>query len=303
MVPASKLGTTLPHEHILVDFIGADRVIPSRYRAEDVIAAALPHLDRIKSLGVTTFIDCTPAYLGRDPVLLRSLSERSGLNIVTNTGYYGAAGEKYLPALVRDESADQLAERWIAEWRQGIGSSGVRPGFIKIGVDRGPLTGNQRKIVRAAARAHRGSGLTIAAHTGDGAAAMEQIAILRAERLSPSSWIWVHAQNEPDLSLQVKAAREGAWVELDGVAPDSVDENVKTLLQFRKERILGRILLSHDAGWYHVGEPGGGDFRPFDLLLTRLLPALREKGFTPEEIEQLTVDNPRDAFSLGVRSV
>lgn len=36
----------------------------------------------------------TPAYLGKDPELLLKLSELSGLQIVTKTGYYGARNDK-----------------------------------------------------------------------------------------------------------------------------------------------------------------------------------------------------------------
>ena len=66
--------------------------------------------------------------------------------------------------------------------------------------------------------------------------------------------------------------------------------------------LLGRVLLSHDAGWYHVGEPGGGDFRPFDTLLGSFLPRLREAGFTDAECRALTTQNPREAFTIRIRS-
>ena len=65
--------------------------------------------------------------------------------------------------------------------------------------------------------------------------------------------------------------------------------------------LLGRVLLSHDAGWYHVGEPGGGEFRPYDTLLAEFVPALRAAGLTEAEVHRLTVDNPRDAFTIRVR--
>src|SRR5688572_29310626 len=64
------LGRTLIHEHILVDFIGADKVSPTRYDPDDVFRVALPHLKRARELGVRTLVECTPAYLGRDPKLL-----------------------------------------------------------------------------------------------------------------------------------------------------------------------------------------------------------------------------------------
>ena len=96
-VPVSKLGRTLTHEHVLVDFIGAEAVSRSRYKSDDVFLAALPKLKEAAASGCETFVDCTPAYLGRDPVLLQRLSKASGLKILTNTGYYGAANDKFVP--------------------------------------------------------------------------------------------------------------------------------------------------------------------------------------------------------------
>src|SRR5918993_3781576 len=84
-VPAERLGLTLMHEHVLVDFIGADKVSARRYNADEAFKAVLPHLRQARGLGCETLAECTPAYLGRDPVLLRRLSEASGLHILTNT--------------------------------------------------------------------------------------------------------------------------------------------------------------------------------------------------------------------------
>jgi phosphotriesterase-related protein len=61
----------------------------------------------------------------------------------------------------------------------------------------------------------------------------------------------------------------------------------------KTEGLLGRVLLSHDAGWYHVGEPGGGEFRPYTTLFTRLIPALADAGLTKEEVRRMLVENPR----------
>jgi phosphotriesterase-related protein len=69
-VSAASLGTTLMHEHVLVDFIGAASVRRDRYDADAVFKTALPHLERVRQLGCETLVECTPAYLGRDPQLL-----------------------------------------------------------------------------------------------------------------------------------------------------------------------------------------------------------------------------------------
>ena len=63
--------------------------------------------------------------------------------------------------------------------------------------------------------------------------------------------------------------------------------------------LIGHALVSQDAGWYSVGEPNGGKFRPFDTLFTSFIPALRKRGFTREDIKALLVRNPAKAFSIA----
>ena len=158
-----------------------------------------------------------------------------------------------------------------------------------------------RKLVQAAARTHLASGLTIAAHTGDGRAAIEELTILKDEGVDASAFIWVHAQNERSGHLHVRAAECGAWVEFDGIGSQTITRHVELVQAMRARGLLGRVLLSHDAGWYHVSEPGGGAFRPYDTLMAQFVPALEAAGLTAEEVRQLTVDNPRAAFTLGIR--
>ena len=133
-------------------------------------------------------------------------------------------------------------------------------------------------------------------------AALEQLAILREEGVDPTAWIWVHAQNEKNRDLHLHAGRQGAWVEFDGVGPKSIEEHVTLVQAMRKHELLGRVLISHDAGWYSVGEPRGGDFRSYDTLFTEFLPALKKAGFSDDDIELLTVTNPAKSFTIGVRS-
>src|SRR4030095_3060299 len=69
---------TLTHEHVLADFIGADNYSKDRYNPEEVYAIALPFIKEVKNMGCSTFVDCSPAYLGRDVKLLKRLSDASG---------------------------------------------------------------------------------------------------------------------------------------------------------------------------------------------------------------------------------
>ncbi len=297
-VAPGDLGITLTHEHVLVDFVGADKVSRDRYDADEVFKAALPHLLAARAKGCRTLVECTPAWLGRDPALLKRLSEASRLHLVTNTGYYGAAEHKFVPPQAHSETADQLAARWTAEFRDGIEGTGIRPGLLKIGVDKGRLSSLDRKLIVAAARCHRQTGLPIGVHTGDGAAALDILETLKAEGVSPSAYLWIHAQNEGDRAVHVKAAEAGAWVEFDGIGPPALDGHVEAVTDMIGRGHLARLLVSQDAGWYHVGEPGGGSYRGYTYLFEAFLPALRQKGATEAQVRTLIVENPARALTV-----
>ncbi len=300
-VSPAALGPTLPHEHILVDFVGAADVSPARYVTDDVVAAALPHLRAAYAQGIRTLVECTPNFLARDPRLLARLSAESGLHLVTNTGLYGARKNIFLPAYAHTESSEKLAARWIAESRDGIGDTGIRPGFIKSGVDPEPeLSEVQRKLIAAAALTHAATGLTIAVHTGRGPG-LTQLDVLRAHGVAPSAYVWVHAQGAKDDDL-FAAADRGAWISCDGLNRNSVTRHLHLCVEFKKRGHLERVLLSHDAGWFDPAKPGGGPYRGYDLLFAEFVPLLRNNDFTAAEIERLTVRNPAQALVVRVRA-
>ncbi|MBX3253717.1 MAG: hypothetical protein KF862_06205 [Chitinophagaceae bacterium] len=299
-IPPQTAGFTLLHEHILVDFIGADKVSPIRYNPDEVFNTALPYLEEAVKNGCNTLVECTPEWLGRDVSLLQRLSGASGLQIVTNTGYYGAAREKFLPEHAYTETAKQLAARWIEEWKNGIRNTGIRPGYIKSGVDTHPLSDMQRKLVEAAALTHLSTGLAFGIHTGNGLAALEELNIIKAAGAKPAAWIWVHAQNEPDRTLHTSIARQGGWISFDGFNKNALAQYVSFLKDMKAEQLLHKALISHDAGWYDPGKPGGGSYRSYNEIFTTLLPALKREGFDENDIDQVFVKNP--AIALTVKS-
>jgi phosphotriesterase-related protein len=304
-LPARDLGVTLTHEHALANFQPYEEWLraPRAYDLDEVTRRVLPHLQRIVELGCRSFVDVTAGGLGRDPLLLLRLSELSGLNILTATGNYAAFDARVLPQYVRDEAVEVLAARWVREFTNGIAGTEVRPGVIKLGFNGGALSEVERKLIRAGAAAHRATGLTIGAHTGPSVAAYEQLAELKAAGVHPSAWIWIHAQNEADAGKYDEAARRGAWISLDGVSPDSVAMHVERVVRLRDAGFLEHVLVSQDAGWYSVGEPDGGKFRPFDTVFTQFIPALKGRGFSHDEIEQIFVRNPASAFAVRVRTL
>lgn len=300
-IPVSAIGKTLHHEHILVDFIGADSTGYFRWNKNEVVEKVLPYLLEIKKLGYKTLVECTPAYLGRDPELLKILSEKSGIQIITNTGYYSAVGGKFIPQHAYTETAEQLAQRWINEAKNGIEGTGIYPGFIKIAVERSPLQEINRKVVEAACITHKATGLVIMSHTGPAVPAFEELEILKEYGVAPSAFIWTHANNEKDNNRLIEAAKQGAWIAFDSFKNNSLEQFIEFTLLMKKEGLLNRLLFSHDAGWYKPGEPNGGDFRGYTDIEEFLIPALEKNGLSQHDIYQIFNVNPAEAFKIKVR--
>lgn len=302
-ISPAQLGKTLEHEHLLVDFIGADSTGYFRWDKNEVVKKVLPYLLEIKKLGYKSLVECTPEYLGRDPELLKILSDKSGIQILTNVGYYSAVGGKFIPKHGFTESAEQLAERWIKQAEHGIENTGIYPGFIKIAVERAPLQEINKKVVEAACITHKATGLVIMSHTGLAVPAFQQLEILQENGVAPSAFIWTHAHNEKNFDKQLEAARMGCWIAFDNFKPERLKQFVDFALLMKKEGLLNRLFFSHDAGWYRPGEPNGGKFRGYTAIDELLIPELLKNGLSQTDIDQIFVTNPAEAFTVKKRLI
>ncbi len=306
-IPAGRLGVALPHEHVMSTFGEEPRYEPG-YDEGQLLGQVVPILKKVKDLGCRALFDCTAAYFGRDVRLLRKVSEQTGLHIITNTGYYGAADDRYVPPHAFEETAEQLAGRWVQEWKEGIDGTGIRPGFVKLAVDAGPLSDIDAKLLRAGALTHLATGLTLAVHTANNPQAVqEQLAILKRTGVHPSAWVWVHAHQVALPEDVLAAAGEGAWISFDGVRvgeagengqPGTILKHLVLLKEMQKRGLLGQVLLSHDGNSFSVGKD---TVRPCDALFTTLLPTLEADGFSRREIDGLVKTNPQEAFAVRIR--
>lgn len=297
-----QMGICLEHEHLLVDFGRDDSNQPQHYSKDEAILKILPELQKLKAFGVKSISDCTTAYLGRDVKLLKTLSEQSGIRILTNTGFYGAQNNKFIPQDLLLITADSMASLWINEFEHGIDGTDIKPGFIKIAVNRKPLSEFHARLTRAAAITHKATGLTIMSHCGPAVAALAQLDILKEEGVSPEAFIWTHASDEENQNLLFKAAQEGCWISLDKYG---WDEKWKTgypdlLEQFKRRGLLDKVLVSQDAGFFDPGNPEQS-FRPYTPIFEELIPTLKARGFTNADIKQLFVTNPAKAFTVKKR--
>jgi len=301
----NDMGKTLIHEHIVTNFNGTKNPNEPFEDQEMAVDLILPYLKNLKILGYKTLFECTPSYIGKNVHLLKELSKSSGLNIVTNTGYYAAVDKKYLPEHAYNETAEELAERWLSEWEGGISHTGIRPGFIKLGVGSGALDSLEQKIVRAGMLMSQRTGLTLVVHTGDGESIKSQFLMAKDHNFDLNKLIWVHAQNGTD-EERISMAEKDIWISLDGVNETKVEEYVGMIVKFKERLLLHKLLLSHDDGWsveFAKGEFSlklfeNGNSQPYRTISEILEKRLYDIGLNKAQIDLILIENPKRAMAI-----
>ena len=230
------------------------------------------------------------------------VAKTTPIHIVAPTGVYR---EAFIPAALHQVSQDDLTAAWIKDLTVGIDEMDVKAGFIKMAVsDDGP-TQLEVRTLKAAAAASIATGAAVASHTIRASSAFQEMDIFEKEGMDLRRFIWVHANAEAGKSEHLEAVRRGVYVEFDSVGAPFSDQ--AALLDYTIALIdagfAAQILLSHDAGWYQPGQPGGqpeGGIRGYTALVDTFLPALRARGVSDDLIRQLTWANPCQAFGLEV---
>lgn len=285
----------------MCDFIGAAATGKHRWNQDDVFQRMLPYVQQLKKARISTFFDCTPAYIGRDPVVLKKLANATGMNIVTNTGFYGGANDKYVPEKAYRMTAEEMASHWTEEFENGIDDTGIRPGFIKIGVDSiadeaAPLSKIDATIVRAAAIVSHKTRLSVTCHTGGGLAGLAALRLFIENGGTASSFVVAHSDNH-GLPINRNVADLGGWVSFDAIGRRPIKQHleiVPAMLSHRAERLL----ISQDNGWYSVGEANGGKVRGYTGIAETFLPVLKNAGVSQAQVDRLLQENPWAAFAI-----
>jgi phosphotriesterase-related protein len=291
-----ELGAILPHEHVFVDLRTWDTPGYAEGNSADVINLMTPYIREAQDAGITAVVECSTVGVGRRADILKAVSEATNFPIIAPTGSYR---EPWLPDWVKEMSEDALYDWMVGELDGQIEQTGVQAGWIKLSAGDDGLTEAETKILRAAARATITTGAVIGSHTIRGRVVRNSLNIIDAVGGSPSRYIWIHTQAEPDFALHLEMAQRGAWIEYDAIgADDWEDERFIALIQDVLNAGFGhQLLLSHDRGWYDPAQPGGGTPKSFAYLHQTFLPKLRAHGIDDATIHQLTVTNPFNAFA------
>lgn len=299
-VSAEDFGVILPHEHLFTDLRGPSAPDCAQADLDDVVRAITPLLEDANKVNVTALVECSTDGVGRNPHILKALSETTPIHIIAPTGVYK---EDYIPEWMRSFTAQEMAELWIQDLTSGIEDTKVKAGFIKIAMsDDGPRP-IEVKALLAAAIASNQTGAVVASHTPNGEIFRKQRHILEEVGLPPHKFIWAHANLEKDKDIHLEAAKEGFFVEFDAIGADwqSQEAMVDYTIALIAAGYTNYILLSHDAGWYQPGRPNGepeGGFRGFTAMADEFLLELRSRGVAEEMIRQITHHNPVSAFAF-----
>jgi predicted metal-dependent phosphotriesterase family hydrolase len=284
-VPADDLGTTLPHEHVFLD-------LTQEYRGDGLLndpTLAEAELRWYVDAGGRTLVDVTSGGLRGNPVALREMSERTGLHIVRGSGFYRKA---YFPPELDELSTDAVADLVVRDIEEGV--DGVQAGIIgEIGSDR-VITALEERSFRAAARAHRRTGLTITTHAARWPVGTAQLDLLVEEGVDPGRVVIGHCDMVPDHDYHLALARRGAWVQFDTVQGGSEYDTRQRLDWIRSLADAGhldQVLLSQDVclrtDYAAFGGPG------YAYVVTAFADLLRAGGFDDADLHRLLVDNPR----------
>jgi phosphotriesterase-related protein len=330
-MPLDALGTTLMHEHLLLDarswwhrpkeperlhlasspvhagIIGELRMDPfanlDNCRLDDeklAIAELLP----FKALGGATVVDPTCRGIGRDPLALKQISEATGLNIVMGAGYYLEGSH---PPSVAQMSADAIADEIVRDALEGVDGTGVRIGLIgEIGVS-GDLTADEGKSLMGAARAQRRTGLPLMVHLpGWFRHGHRVLDIVETEGADPGHTVLCHMNpSHDDVAYQTSLAVRGAFIEYDmigmdywyadqGVQCPSDEENARAIKRLVDLGHGERVLLSQDVFLKMMLTRYGGF--GYAYLLRHFVPRLKRHGVSEEAIRTMLEDNPRRVF-------
>ena len=307
-VPVDQLGITLMHEHFTFAYPGwyaDDSLYPYNRGAAE--AVCLKVLEDVKKLGVTTIVDATAADVGgRDPVLLRSLSEKSGVRIIAATGLFlesiGASNYYKWQSTMRGRNLeDDLYELFATEINVGIRGSGVKAGIIKVATGDPAITDYEKTVFKVAVRVAEETGVSIITHTEAATVGPAQQDVFLNLGANPARIMIGHQNNSEDIGYALsQLKRPGFYLGFDRINPlmsAAAEDNIVSLVV----RGYGdRLLLSHDCIFMWLGRPGKfppqfADWYP-DFLFKRLLPKMKAAGVTDDQIRSILLDNPRKFF-------
>lgn len=329
-IDPEDLGITLPHEHLISDgscwFVepseATEKVMVHHPVTLDILwwlryhlfqnmddlllldeQEAVEEAMRFKLAGGNSIVELSNIGLGRDPAALARISRATGLNVIMGSGYYLAVSHgPEMDAKTEEEITDEI----VRDIMVGAGNSGIRSGIIgEIGCS-WPLADNERKSLRAAARAQQLTGAALNVHPGQGEeAAMEIVKILGDAGADLTRTVVDHIDRAVrDPQNRIKLAKTGCYLEYDlfgreGYYPvhhriidlPNDAQRINEITELINKGYLSQMLISQDI-WNKTQCCAYGGWG-YAHVLRDTIPVMRVKGMTEEQIHTIMVENPR----------
>jgi len=323
-IDVDVLGRTLMHEHVFVLFHDLISNAPHRWDPEAAVEAAVAKLHVLEAAGVETLVDLTVLGLGQNIPLIQRVAARTKINIIVATGYYTYDG---LPLYFFGRRADgsdaptmdppltgpdPVVEYFVRDITVGIAETGVRAAVLKCATDAFGVTPGVERILRAVAKAHRRTGVPIMTHSDVASRnGLAQQAVFTEEGVDLSRVVIGHCGDSTDLDYLEEIAANGSYLGMDRFGIDSrgpFEDRVATVVAMCERGHADRMVLSHDACGVLCGPslmlPGDAGKRGhapnshWMHLFNDVLPELKNRGVTDDQIQAMLVDNPRKIFSV-----
>jgi len=337
-IEPDSLGITLAHEHLFIDIRNQfrefedprkARISKQKLRTSNLDAVRrnpyairdnllLDDVDLIveeagafKKLGGTTIVDCTSVGIHRDPVKLREVARRTGLNVIAGCGYYTHDTH---PAEMGEWTPEQIAEHMVRDLTVGIAGTGIKAGVIgEIGTSH-PVTPEEKKVLAASAIASCRTGAPIQVHTYPWAQEGRAIATRLLEAgVAPHKIVICHTDVEPVREYIEALLALGVFVEFDNIGKEfdipekqrafaggrfvSDPQRVHLIRDLLEQGHGARILISNDICLKCLLLAYGGE--GYNHLLRNIVPMMRAQGIDEEAIRGFLIDNPARLFADG----
>lgn len=309
-VDTANLGVTLMHEHV---FILSTEILlnyPEAWGDEvEREAEAIARLDELKSRGVDTIVDLTVLGLGRYIPRIARVAAATDLNIVVATGLYTYNDVPMFFHFTGPGTAlggpEIMAEMFVRDIEHGIADTGVKAAILKCATDEPGVTPGVERVLRAVAQAHRETGVPISTHTHAASRrGLEQQRVFAEEGVDLSRVVIGHCGDTTDLDYLEELMAAGSYIGMDRFGLDaflSTEERVATVTALCERGHADQMVLSHDASCYFDSIPAETQAAVMPNwhylhIHNDVLPALRDRGVTEEQITTMLVDNPRRIF-------
>jgi predicted metal-dependent phosphotriesterase family hydrolase len=297
-IDPAALGVTLGHEHLITR--PAERLQDGGDMVLDDEDKAVAELELYQRAGGGALIEVTAPEFGRDPLGLRRIAERSGINVIATTGH---VTKEYWGGVLDLDAAseDDLVTEMLSDLRTGMAGTDVRAGIIKAGTSHNAVLPAEERTLRAAARAQQLTGAPITTHTTAGTMAQEQARILSDAGADPRRVCLGHLDRHLDFDTHCGLAKDGFFLGYDCISKDWYEPDAKRVEHIARlfDAGLGEhICLSGDlARRSQLVSWGGGP--GYTYILWRFVPWLRRVGLGDDELRTLLQRNPARLLTWG----